>query len=511
MTDLRDTSFALAEGSSPDTLAQHLRRAFGLRLHHGLPQRSVYYDTFDARLGRRGASLGIQAPNGSSCLHWQADGRTLRVQTHGPVPAFAHELPEGPLRQALGPLIDVRRLLPLMELEGESTQFELLDDEDKVVVRLQLDDVRTRDAQGQRPWQKLPPLLHVRPLRGYPREAAQLEALLAELPGLRPVEGGTVAAALASLGLDRHAAATLTQPALAPDMRADLGLRRVLLFQLDTLELHLDGVRRDLDTEFLHDVRVALRRTRALLGALAGVLPEAEAQHAAAELAWFGQATGPCRDLDVFLNELRGCQQALGDVQLQPIVERVVAQRESARAAMLRDLESERAAALLGGWRAFLLSPEPGVEAPFAASRLRSFVAGHIARLQHKLVRRRHLELGAPAHAWHRVRLHAKKLRYLLDCFAGLFEPEALERALKELRRLQTALGTANDASLQEARLRGLAEGLPPAACVDLGRLVQHLRRTGLDARALAVRHMASFGGKKARKSFEHLLRETEA
>ncbi len=61
------------------------------------------------------------------------------------------------------------------------------------------------------------------------------------------------------------------------------------------------GLRADLDSEFLHDWRVAVRRTRCLLGQLKQVFPAGETRRLRSELGWLARLTGPLRDLDVFL------------------------------------------------------------------------------------------------------------------------------------------------------------------------------------------------------------------
>ena len=65
-------------------------------------------------------------------------------------------------------------------------------------------------------------------------------------------------------------------------------------------------MREQLDTEFLHDFRVALRRTRSLLGQIRDVFPAAAVEHFSSEFSWIGRLTGPPRDLDVLLLALRG-------------------------------------------------------------------------------------------------------------------------------------------------------------------------------------------------------------
>ena len=84
---------------------------------------------------------------------------------------------------------------------------------------------------------------------------------------------------------------------------APVAVSVVLLDLLDTLEANVDGVLRDIDTEFLHDLRVSVRRTRSALKLLGSVTPDATG-HFRDEFKWLGDVTTPVRDLDVHLLEL---------------------------------------------------------------------------------------------------------------------------------------------------------------------------------------------------------------
>ena len=83
----------------------------------------------------------------------------------------------------------------------------------------------------------------------------------------------------------------------------------------------MSGVIADIDTEFLHDFRVAVRRTRATLKLTGDVLPDAMADRFAPDFKWLGDLTTPTRDLDVFLlgfDEMAGDLQAADAADLDP-------------------------------------------------------------------------------------------------------------------------------------------------------------------------------------------------
>ena len=63
------------------------------------------------------------------------------------------------------------------------------------------------------------------------------------------------------------------------------------------------GIRADWDTEFLHDFRVAIRRTRSALSQIKGVLPVDAVEHFKDAFRELGRSTNRLRDLDVYLLE----------------------------------------------------------------------------------------------------------------------------------------------------------------------------------------------------------------
>ncbi len=63
---------------------------------------------------------------------------------------------------------------------------------------------------------------------------------------------------------------------------------------------NLPGLLADIDTEFLHDFRVAVRRTRATLKLGRPALPDEMRSRWEPEFKWLGDLTTPVRDLDVY-------------------------------------------------------------------------------------------------------------------------------------------------------------------------------------------------------------------
>jgi CHAD domain-containing protein len=129
--------------------------------------------------------------------------------------------------------------------------------------------------------------------------------------------------------------------------RAVRGILRELLGEIRRQERRL---RREDDPEGLHDFRVALRRTRSVLGQVEGAF--AARTRARFRLAFrrLGRSTGPLRDLDVQLSELPHRRRLLPprmQRHLDPLAELLRERRRLERERLLAALATPRHAALL--------------------------------------------------------------------------------------------------------------------------------------------------------------------
>ena len=148
----------------------------------------------------------------------------------------------------------------------------------------------------------LPARLHVIGVLGYDRELREVSELLGGL-GLvaarRPVQDDAVAALGGSVG----GVSSKLRLKLDPADRADAAAAAILRRLLETIEANLPGTLADTDSEFLHDLRVAVRRTRALQRELRGVFAPEPLRAFRDGFKELQRITGATRDLDVQLLE----------------------------------------------------------------------------------------------------------------------------------------------------------------------------------------------------------------
>ena len=480
-------SIYVAGSESPDAaiaIAGSLRALLRTRCHPIRAHRFTLLDTFDSRVTRKGARLTRSTVKGTATLALApGNGQETVRQTVAQSPAFAWELPEGPLQEALAPIIGVRRLLPQAETAAEGSLLDVLDERRKTVARLRIESGQARLPVTRSTWHPLPTIVTLTGLRGYEDVYAQLVEVIKSRPGLSACPDGLSAVILRQAG-----AAVGNLPHLrvdlSPDIPAEIGARRIHQLIASILVANESGLRENLDTEFLHDFRVALRRARSLLRQLKHVFPSAVVDHFSTEFSWLGQLTSTPRDLDVLVLMLRSQQDVLADGDLEALITFFSRAVTQARRPLVEALDGPRYRALLAEWRTFLTSPVLlNPTAPDASLPLAHVVSRRAWKLSRRIIKSaKTIDNQTDATKLHEVRIDAKKLRYLIDVTPAFYDADDLGCILDALKQLQRVLGDSNDAQVQETRLldygRALGEaGGRPSALLALGRLAERSRQ----------------------------------
>ncbi len=251
--------------------------------------------------------------------------------------------------------------------------------------------------------------------------------------------------------------------AMRASMAPAQGARAALASALQQLQANEAGVLATRDPEFVHQMRIALRRLRSALRAFRKPTgPDLEAR-VRADLRWITQATGKARDLDVLATQtLPAMLSACSAADSRALERRLAARRRKARDDVRSALLSRRYARLLLVFAKWLARPtEP--DAPRDAS-LRQF-AGRMLQKRHARWMQSAQGAAEMSNAErHRVRIGAKRLRYVADGFASLYRRKRMDGYLAALSKLQDDLGRANDAVVAERLLHELCAPAPFAA-----------------------------------------------
>jgi CHAD domain-containing protein len=212
------------------------------------------------------------------------------------------------------------------------------------------------------------------------------------------------------------------------------------------------------DPEFVHQMRVALRRLRTLMRLFPGFANGGWRDTIAPDLSWLAGLLGTVRDWDVFSTQsLPALIAADGDnPEWAGTLDAARAQCVAARAELRQALHSARYAQLTLGWLEWLSAFALPPVADDAAPSLKRHAAKRVRRLFGHLYSAPSLTTLDTA-ARHRVRIDAKRLRYALEFFASLASRRTRTETVKTLARVQGVLGDANDTIIALHRLEQLA------------------------------------------------------
>ena len=507
--DVPQTQLLLPDGIDASGAADRLAAHVAVVTQRAHRADRTFWDTFDGRLHAAGLVL---VDNGSRFALTDAATYTERAAADHPRGlrrVAVADLPAGPLRERLEPLIEMRVLSPIARVRSRLLPVNVLDDLGKVVVRLQAEEPTL--VAGGDVKVALRGRLNVVGVLGYDDEYERVLALLTGDLALQPAAEPLHDEAATAAGGVPGGTSSKLRVALSPDTRADAAAVTILRRLLEIIEANLPGTLADLDSEYLHDLRVAVRRSRALQRELRGVFAPEPLRVFRAGFRELQVLTGPTRDLAVQLLEfaaLAATLPAQTAIDVAPLRELLELRLAAERATMVRGLESERTRALLDNWRDFLdvLVAAPEDDRPDAARPVADVAGERIAEVYRRMVKMgRAIEADSPHEALHDLRKKGKELRYLLEFFSSLYPPAIVKPMVASLKGLQDVLGRFQDREVQADALRALGDeiaaldgGAP--ALMAMGVLVQRLGEEQAQAREQFAERFEQFAAKAQRK-----------
>jgi CHAD domain-containing protein len=421
---------------------------------------STYYDSPDLRLTRAGASLRFRTDEGWVVKlpeHHDADevpeaGLARREFHFAGGPGTP---PEGAL-DLVQALVRSDRISPVARLRTHRHRVPLFGTDGLRVGELVDDDVAVLDGT---------------------RAVERFRELEIEL-------SGTAAADVADLLVERLREAGAGAPDPTPKIVRALGplartppdvvtptasrhattipevVQRAIAVSVAKLLDNDAGVRLGDDPEAVHQARVATRRLRSHLRTFRTLLDPEWTAELRDELKWLGGELGAVRDADVMLDRLSHRVEELPETErkaAERMVEGLAAQREDARAELLRAMRTPRYVELLDllvdAARRPRLALRVAGEGASDADLLRELV-----RAPWRHLRRSVDALGddPPDPALHEVRIRAKRVRYAAEAVEPLIGKPA-RRFVERVTDLQDVLGEHQDAVVAGQWLREAA------------------------------------------------------
>ncbi len=401
---------------------------------------SVYHDTTERSLARAGITLRRRTERGRSVWQLKIPVNGARMELEEPGGPSA---PPEPLRSLLRAHERHGTVAPVAELR--TRRHGALVQREGTSAEVTIDEVSVMDAQRV---ESAFVEIEVELKDGKPAMLTRIAKEL-ERAGARTTDGTP----------KLFRVLEVQKPAKKPKEPFD-ALRALLREQLDAVLAHDPGTRLGADPESLHDMRVAVRRSRALLRT-GKALVATDTEPLELELKWIGELLGAVRDLDVLLERLRAEAAALDPADRAAsgrLLRTLDRQRGRARRALLKALDSERYSSLLDRYESTLESLAPASKA---------VTLDKLAARQFQRLRQAVKAVGpAPTDAQlHDLRKRGKRTRYAHE-LAGA------KNVIRRAKAFQDVLGEHQDAAVAEERLRALSRDVPPDQAVVAGLLI---------------------------------------
>jgi CHAD domain-containing protein len=461
----------------------------------------TWLDTFDWRLHDAGISLEY-LDDGPLILQFP-DGSRVQGPRAKKWPALLHDLPAGRLRDALDPIVAQRALLSVVTVQRAVRESRVLNADEKTVARLLTESGDDGTSRVQ-----------IHPLRGYGADGDRIARLIGRVDGLTASATTSYDDALTLATRSPNDREQSLSAPLQSETPAPVAVANMLAQFASSIDDNVAGTIAAIDIEFLHDLRVAVRRTRSILKLAGDVLPANLAERFQPEFKWLGDLTTPVRDLDVYLLELDNMAARLTSADprdLDPFRSFLVRHRAAERRRLVRGLRSQRFKQLMSDWRTELAKVAADSHGgPGAAALARR----RIERAFRNVLRRgKRIAADSPSEQVHELRKRCKELRYLLEVFRPLCADASYRPLIKELKALQDTLGDFQDGEVQREAVREFAAVMmeqgaaPPATVLAMGELAAQLDAHQLNARGALVGVLRPFLADENRARVKALVR----
>ncbi|MEI8102465.1 MAG: CHAD domain-containing protein [Chlorobium sp.] len=440
---------------SPETLAQQILPAgWILTLLSSAKEQQAFYDTFEWHAFEKGVAvqkkerilflIDINSGQKSASVSFQGN----------PLSFFSETLPDSLLQTKLCSLSNIRAFSRLCLLNTFTTSYRLLDQNSKTVAIIAVESIQ---LTGHERYQEEIHLLALTPFKGYEEDTTPIHQSLSALEAVHSVlnfrELFLLLMKCTKQRVQGYSAKFLTK--LHPDATIHESALLLLEHTFSVMLLNKNGIKKNIDSEFLHDYRVALRRTRSIMKLLMGIFNERENQYFLNLFRTLGKRTNDLRDRDVYLLRKKSyCNSLPPNLQpsLIPFFDNIAESRKVFHRRLSRYLSSSDYQVSLNEWEGFLNQQTlPDVErTPQGSRSTKSVALETIKRAWKKLLRRgRQISRETTDTELHALRIDCKKLRYLLEFFASIFQPDAIIPVIRQLKELQENLGAFVDASVQ--------------------------------------------------------------
>jgi inorganic triphosphatase YgiF len=254
-------------------------------------------------------------------------------------------------------------------------------------------------------------------------------------------------------------------PALArTDTLADV-LKTLIWSCLQHFQNNLRGAMGSDDDEYLHQMRVALRRLRVVLRMAEKVSADEQLAGLSKDISALCVALGHIREWDVFIAQTVQpmCARMAGHAGLQALLATCERQRAACYAALRGEAQARELQRLMLRF-AIWMNGQYWQQQAETVQQAQDFATRRLHKLAKRFAQSGQQLNTVDAARLHALRILAKKLRYSAEFFAALYDKQKARSFLAALSEVQEVLGQINDVAVAHRLLDELAADASLAA-----------------------------------------------
>lgn len=476
MEPLHAAQFVLGWKKNTDSIFILFCREYSLQQSCSVHLKRHYLDSFDWRMYQKNYLCGWDEPINTSKTNLEGiffvqnkeTGDRIYEFPLSHIPKFSREVAHQACRRLLEDILDVRALMVMTTIMIKRKEFLLLNENNKTLAILHVENY---SIHGKSDGKQLSGRLLVYPIRGYQKVFKQIINAVATHLKLPRANTALFDEALTFISHKPNPKRdNLITRNLASSLNTWEAAQILLKGLFEVMQANEPGLRDAIDTEFLHDYRVALRRSRSTLSQIKHILPDKLLTYFKREFFWLGTVTTPTRDLDIFLLKFDDYRQELSaELQrdLEPFRHFLEHHWKIEHRRMCQALDSKRYQRFISKWQEILVSknfqlksvPASSVETFNATKPARQVVSQQIWKLYNRVLKEgKAITPQSPDEELHELRKTCKKFRYLVEFFHDYYPDKQIKKLVKTLKQLQQNLGDFQDLSVQLEQLKGFAE-----------------------------------------------------
>ena len=420
-----------------------------------------YYDSFDWRLFKRG--LVLIKDSTDYILYKYKEGLVISslLWNSQKLPVFYNDFPESGLKKELSKRLGIRALIKAATIKKQLKNYRVLNDDEKTIALLKLLTFKNKSENVPEHY-----YLTIESVRGYKSEFSSINTILKNT-GIVKSNKNPYLDALVSSGVRPGTYNSKFKIKIDPNVTSVEALRQILLHLINTMKINEEGIRKDIDIEFLHDFRVAVRRARSAISQINFVLPEETTSKLKKIFSSIGKMTNRLRDLDVYLLKKDEYKMMLPE-KLRPGIEPVFNKLQNERVLEQKKLKSQLVSK---NYRGALNEAEQCLQNIYTDENSPKNSDIKVLLLAKKIIWKKYrkvvnsglrIDEGTPDTKLHELRIECKKLRYLLEFFTALFPADKMDIIIAQLKKLQDNLGDFNDYYVQQNSLVEIRDDYSP-------------------------------------------------